>query len=87
VNPQLIKDGEIDDGTQVDNDLKEAENEEQIDYIRKVLGIVAFQMTFTFLLAVLSAANPTAGTFFKKPSTIILAFILMITCTLVIFCS
>lgn len=44
VDPRLVKEGEVrDDGTIEDNDLmaKAAEDEDQIDYIRKVLGIVA----------------------------------------------
>ena len=37
-------------------------------------------MTFTFLLAVLSASNPKLGAFFKSPATLILSFIMMISC-------
>ena len=40
VNPELVKDGKLDDGTQYDNDLKEVEAEEHIGFVRKVLGIV-----------------------------------------------
>jgi len=61
VNPELIKEGEVDDGTQVDNDLKQAETEEHIGFIRKVLGIVAFQMSFTFFLCILSTNSKAMG--------------------------
>ena len=79
VNPQLEKEGEIDRGN-IDGDLKDAEMEEHIGYIRKVLGIVSVQMAFTFLLCVISSNNKAAGAFFKKPGTIIIALILLIFC-------
>jgi hypothetical protein len=42
VDPRLIKEGELKSDEAIeDNDLKTQEAEEQIDYIRKVLGIVA----------------------------------------------
>lgn len=41
VNPQLIKEGEFqDDGTIEDSDLQ-TKSEDQVAFVRKVLGIVA----------------------------------------------
>ena len=80
VNPELIKQGEIDGGN-IDGDLKDAETEEHIGFVRKVLGIVTVQMSFTFLLCVLSSNSKALGTFFKNPLVLILSFILLITCT------
>ena len=88
VDPELVKNGEFqDDGTVQDNDLKQAEAEEHIDYIRKVLGIVTVQMTATFALCALSSASPSFGNFFKNPLILILSFFLMMSCTCVIFAS
>jgi FtsH-binding integral membrane protein len=86
VNPQLIKDGEFrDDGTMEDQDLMiKDEAEDHIGYVRKVLGIVATQMTFTFLLAASAANFAPVGRFFKHPLTLILSFCLLITCMCVI---
>ena len=64
--------------------MKEAESEEQIGFIKKVLGIVTTQLTFTFLLCVLSSLIDPIGRFFKHPATLILSIVLLITCACVI---
>ena len=86
VNPELIKE---DDGVQVDNDLKQnnADTEEHIDFVRKVLGIVTIQVGFTFLLCLISSAFPFAAAFFRNPGVLILSIALMITCVCVIAAS
>ena len=55
--------------------------------MRKVLGIVTVQMTFTFVLAVLSSSNAKLGAFFKSPVTLIISFILLIACMCTIYIS
>ena len=67
--------------------MKDQEAEEHIEYVRKVLGIVAVQMTLTFILAAASANFKSIGLFFKNPWVFIFAFILMMGCVLAIFCS
>ena len=71
---------------QEDNDLKQnnADTEEHIDFVRKVLGIVTIQVGFTFLLCLMSSAFPFAAAFFKNPGVLILSIALMITCVCVI---
>ena len=77
-DPKLIKEGELkSDENMEDHDLKQWEEEEHIGYVRKVLGIVCFQLTFTFLLCVLSSTIPVLGKFFKHPLTLIFSFIVM----------
>ena len=71
----------------MDNDLKQAETEEHIGFVRKVLGIVTVQMTFTFLLAVLSSTSPKLGAFFKSPVTLLISFALLIGCVCTIYIS
>ena len=63
------------------------ENEDHIDYIRKVLAIVSVQMSVTFGFACISTLSPTAGNFFKHPLTIILSFVMLMTCVCVIAAS
>ncbi len=64
VDPRLIKEGQVrSDENLDDTDLKQMEAEEHIDYVRKVLGIVAVQMTFTFSLAVLASTFEGVGKF------------------------
>ena len=41
--------------------MKDLEAEEHIEYVRKVLGIVAVQMTLTFILAAASANFKSLG--------------------------
>lgn len=48
--------------------------------MRKVLGIVSVQMTFTFALCVLSSNSKALGAFFKHPGTLIFSFILLLVC-------
>ena len=60
--------------------MKHYEREEHIGYVRKVLGIVAFQMAFTFLLCIMSSAFTSVGNFFKHPLTLILSLALLIGC-------
>ena len=81
-DPQLIKDGEVrsDDNLGEDSDLKQYEREEHIDFVRKVLGIVACQMSVTFLLCIMSSAIPAFGKFFKHPATLIFGLVLLIAC-------
>ena len=79
MNPELIKEGEFrDDGTMEDNDLQSKTNNEvyaaeHMDYIRKVLGIVAVQMAFTFSLCIIS--NITGATIFKSIPLLVLCLI------------
>jgi len=70
-----------------DNDLKQYEKEEHIDYVRKVLGIVSVQMTFTFVLCILASASAGIGSFFKHPMTLVFAVMLLICCACTIFIS
>lgn len=84
MNPELIKEGHV-DGVQNEDALKNADTEEHIEYIRKVLGIVTVQMSFTFALCVLSTNFDKVGNFFKHPLTLILGFILMLTCVCYIY--
>ena len=67
--------------------MNNAETEEHIDFVRKVLGIVSVQLTFTFALCVLSSMFESFGKFFKNPAVLILFFILCITCVCVISAS
>ena len=43
-------------------------------------------MSFTFVLAVLSASSPTLGKTFRSPLMILGSLILLLTCTILIFC-
>ena len=67
--------------------MKDAEAQDHIEYVRKVLGIVTVQMTLTFLLAAASANFKNVGLFFKNPFVLIGSFALMMGCVLAIFCS
>ena len=54
--------------------------EEQVGFVRKVLGIVAAQMALTFAFALLASVNSSAGFFFKDPRVLILSSIAFIVC-------
>jgi len=49
--------------------------EEQVGFVRKVLGIVAAQMALTFAFALLASISVSAGSFFKDPRVLILSLI------------
>ena len=54
--------------------------EEQVGFVRKVLGIVAAQMALTFAFALFASINSSAGSFFKDPRVLILSLIAFIVC-------
>ena len=66
--------------------MKELEAEEQIDYVRKVLGIVSVQMALTFILAAASANFKSMGLFFKNPFVLVFAAILTVACFIALWC-
>ena len=68
----------------VDHDLKDADAQDQITYIRKVLGIVSVQFTLTLIFCAMSQMSKTAGNIFKNPLTHIVALTFLIVCCLVI---
>jgi len=77
----LIKDGEVRSDQNIDdNDMKQYEREEHIDFVRKVLGIVSVQMSITFFFCVVASIWAPAGAFFKHPLTIIIALVVLIAC-------
>ena len=54
--------------------------EEQVGFVRKVLGIVAAQMALTFAFALFASINSSAGSFFKDPRVLILSVIAFLVC-------
>ena len=88
MNPQLIQDNQVDNETD-DNDLimKSAEREEQIGFIRKVLGIVAAQLFVTFLMTLFASGTKMGEEFFKRPIVGVTGVILLTTSFLVLICS
>ena len=67
--------------------MKQADSDEQIGFIRKVLGIVAAQMFATFVLSLFASGTETGEKFFRKPIVTITGSILMITSVIVLMCS
>ena len=56
-------------------------------FTRKVLGIVAAQMTLTFAFSLLAAAIPAAGRMFKNPTILMVSLIGLIATMLALLCN
>ena len=67
--------------------MKSAEREEQIGFIRKVLGIVAAQLFVTFLMTLFASGTKMGEEFFKRPIVGVTGVILLTTSFLVLICS
>ena len=61
--------------------------EEHMGFVRKVLGVVATQMTVTFVLAFMASAHKPSGNFFKSPYVLIGALIAYIAGVFTLFCN
>jgi len=66
---------------------KRAEQEEQIGFIRKVLGIVAVQMALTFAMSATASAFTSVGTFVMNPFVQFLCLFVLIISLCVLVCS
>ena len=59
--------------------------DDQVGFVRKVLGIVASQLTLTMAVCIGSSANPEMGKFFKKIEVALIGLFVLIAsiCTLI----
>ena len=80
--PQSVNE---DDGIIWDNDLN-TKADDQVNFARKVLGIVAVQMAITFAMTLLSSAITPVGLFFKSPVVQIFGLIAMVGCAITLIC-
>ena len=63
------------------------EKDDQMSFVRKVLGIVTAQMTLTFSMAVASSKYPEFGRFMRDPMLLTLSITAGIMSMIVLFCS